>query len=79
MPQKVTPKPMNVAALEHMVEHGCAVPGCDHKSHDGVLWIHARCHPKEALGASYTRGSGVLQIYCMACKALVCEISVGLV
>lgn len=54
----------------------CGVPGCDHKHHDNVLYLHAACHPRSKLNVAYM-GDGRLRLECGHCGLGVMEVLVA--
>ena len=34
----------------------CSIPGCDHTSHEGGLYLHPACHPLTAVKVLYKDG-----------------------
>jgi hypothetical protein len=70
-------KVYNRIELDYMAVDGCAHPNCDHKDHTGQIFITGRCHVGAAVTVSYTRGSGILEIRCKVCKAIVGNVAVA--
>lgn len=53
----------------------CNDPTCTHE-HDDTLTFHARCHPLAPTWTSYTASTGVMEVTCAVCGALVVEVAV---
>ncbi len=52
----------------------CAVPGCDHTSHDGLVLVGA-CHPSGKTRVDYR--DGILTVSCGRCSRLIAQIKVA--
>lgn len=68
-------KPMTVGMMEKVMTK-CDTPNCTHDH--SVLYLRPRCHPDAGLDVRYERGSGVVNVSCRKCKALVMDIGVAL-
>lgn len=63
--------------LDKFAEAGCQQPGCTEK-HDGTIFLRGRCHSNNrGVDVSYTYGTGVLEISCIACKQVVAVVKVA--
>lgn len=67
----------NIGLLRHELDGArCSEPTCDHKGHDGALFLHSACHPNAATEARFF-ASGALEIYCKKCEAFIVRIAIG--
>lgn len=62
--------------LDRLAIGGCATPGCTHEDH-GTVFLHARCHVRGPIEASYKIGSGTLRIACRVCHTVIADIAVA--
>lgn len=53
--------------LDLIIAGGCSNPDCKEK-HGDTLDLAQGCHPGAGVAVSYTKGTGLLQISCMACR-----------
>jgi len=60
--------------LEDMAGIKCGHPGCDHKSCDGLLWLHQACHTKK--GLTLRCADNALVISCAVCQQGVVKIAI---
>lgn len=60
---------------EHLDQTGCGTPNCQHDH--TVLYLHARCHPREGTVSSYDKRTGTITVKCKRCKALVVEVLIA--
>lgn len=63
--------PLTRRDLDH---RGCQMPGCT-ESHEGGIYLHARCHTNAPVETFYQHG--VLTFRCKRCSELVAEIAVA--
>ena len=61
--------------LDEMAARGCQMPGCDHKNHDPVIFLHAKCHLNESCDCAYV-GPKEVKIVCFKCGNMVCTVAV---
>ncbi len=69
----MTEQPVRFA--EDLDRLGCIVPGCDHTTHDGEIYLHSRCHPDASTWTSYR--AGVLSVSCAVCRLQICAVAVA--
>lgn len=63
--------------LDKMAAHGCANPDCDHKNHEGEIYLNSRCHPGAPVHAVYKLRSGKVRLMCCVCKKFVADVAVA--
>lgn len=73
----VIPPSLTKADLDRLAKLGCGRTDCSH-DHNGLIFIHGRCHETADVEASYEVGSGILTISCSACHRTVTRIQVAL-
>ncbi len=54
---------------------GCDNPEC--RCGEGVLYLHALCHPESGTEVSFDRDYGVISVRCGECKETVVDIKVA--
>jgi hypothetical protein len=67
---------MPLLSREILDRLSCQNPNCTHADHE-ALYLHAKCHISSPTWAKYVAGSGVLQILCAECNAVVAQIAVA--
>jgi hypothetical protein len=66
-------EPLDQADLDHAE---CDIPGCPCMKTDRI-YLHAACHPRKGVTASYWKGRGILMLCCRVCGGPVCQIKVA--
>jgi len=74
---KAPPGGYGTIELDLMAAHGCSNPDCDHKGHDGRIFLHGSCHPNAPVEVSYDRGGGRLTVACYQRKKLIAHVRVA--
>ncbi len=61
--------------MDTMAQQGCSVPGCNHESHEPIIFLHSRCHTGGQTNAFYNEDNR-LQVNCGRCNRYICDIAV---
>lgn len=63
--------------MDVMANNGCQTPGCHHE-HDGVVFLHSRCHVGGNCDAGFikVKGEPWLEISCGDCGTYICSLVV---
>lgn len=73
---KMRVKPLTQIELDIGLAGGCERPGCDHKDHSNLIYLHTRCHPKAPPWAKYEHG-GTIMLECSLCRRPLVRIAVA--